>query len=236
MKTIFRRFGLSHLVAVLAVALVLGSGTAYAAKQITSKNIKNNTIKSIDVKDGALTGTDVADGTIGSADILDGTITSADVATDTLTAADLAANSVGSSEVADNSLTANDLGSNSVNSDEIATDAVQATEIQDNSIDSGEIVDNSLFSADLGAGAVHASELGTITERDAVSANIAAGGNGSVTASCLAGEKVIGGGVDGFFDVFIVASRQSGNGWAVFGHNDSGGNRTITAHAYCLQV
>ena len=75
MKSIFRRFGLPHLVAVLAVALVLGSGTAYAAKQITSKNIKNNTIKSIDVKDAALTGTDIADGSIGSADILDGTIT-----------------------------------------------------------------------------------------------------------------------------------------------------------------
>ena len=40
---------------------------------------------------------------------------------------------------------------------------------------------------------------------------------------------------DGFFDVYVVASRRSGtNGWAVFGHNASAGDRTITARVYCL--
>ena len=67
-----------------------------------------------------------------------------------------------------------------------------------------------------------------------MSANIVAGGNGSVTASCLAGEQFLSGGNDGFFDVNVIASRQAGNGWAVFGHNTSAGNRTITAHVYCL--
>ena len=84
------------------------------------------------------------------------------------------------------------------------------------------------------AGAVKAGHLGVITERDATSAAIAPGGNGSVTASCLAGERMIAGGNDGFFDVYVVASRQSGNGWAVFGHSEAAVNRTITAHVYCL--
>ncbi len=191
MKSIFRRFGLPHLVAVLAVALVLGSGAAYAANEVKSKNIKNNTIKSVDVKDGALTGTDIADGTI----------TGADVATDTLTAVDLAANSVGTSEILDSTITTNDvaldtltaadLAANSVGESEIATDGVAASEIQDNSIDGGEIVD----------GTIDAAELGTITQRSAVSANIAAGANGSVVASCLAGEQFLSGGNDGFGDV-----------------------------------
>ena len=152
MKSIFRRFGLPHVVAVLAVALVLGSGTAYAAKQITSKNIKNNTIKSIDVKDGALTGTDIADGTIASAD----------VATDTLTAADLAPNSVASlrdprqhhhvpHDVAADTLTAADLASQLGRLDRDRTPtASAATEIEDNSIDSGEIVDVRPEQPDLG--------------------------------------------------------------------------------------
>jgi hypothetical protein len=86
----------------------------------------------------------------------------------------------------------------------------------------------------LATDSVTSTALGTITERTKVSETIAAGANGSVTADCLPGEQVISGGNDGFFDVFVVASRQSGNGWAVFGHNNSGGNRTITAHAYCL--
>jgi hypothetical protein len=85
------------------------------------------------------------------------------------------------------------------------------------------------------AGAVTSTELGTITERSATSTTIAAGGNGSATASCLSGEKMIAGGNDGFFDVYVVASRRSGtNGWAVFGHNASAGDRTITARVYCL--
>ncbi len=173
MKSIFRRVGLPHLVAVLAVALVVGSGTAYAAQQITSKNIKNETIKSKDVKDGALTGADLADGSVTSADvatdtltaadlapnsvgtseILDSTITSTDVAADTLTAADLAPNSVGSSEIADNAVTQT----------EIATDGVAATEIQDNSIDAGEIIDFGLTNEDIGVLAARVAADGSLT-------------------------------------------------------------------------
>jgi hypothetical protein len=49
-----------------ATALVVASGgtSAYAAHLITSKQIKNNTIKSIDVRDGTLTAADIAPGTI----------------------------------------------------------------------------------------------------------------------------------------------------------------------------
>jgi hypothetical protein len=101
---------------------------------------------------------------------------------------------------------------------------VNASEIADGSIDQGEIFD----------GSIRAAEMGTITQRSAVSPNIAAGTVGSVTATCLAGERVLSGGNDGFADVFVVASRRNGNGWAVFGFNNSGGNRTITAHVYCL--
>lgn len=87
----------------------------------------------------------------------------------------------------------------------------------------------------IAAGAVKAGHLGVITQRSAVSATIAAGGNGSATANCNAGERMLSGGNDGFFDVYVVASRRSGaNGWSVFAHNASGGNRTITAHVYCL--
>ena len=106
---------------------------------------------------------------------------------------------------------------------EIATDGVAASEIQDNSIDQGEIVDNT----------IDASELGTITRRSA-NVVVAAGVVGSVIANCLAGEQVMGGGNDADFDIRIVASRDNGNGWAVFGFNSSGANASLTAHAYCL--
>jgi hypothetical protein len=84
------------------------------------------------------------------------------------------------------------------------------------------------------AGGVTASKLAAITRRTTASAPIAAGGDGSATASCLAGEKVIGGGNDGFFDLFVVASRDQGSGWSVFAHNSGAAPRVLTAYAYCL--
>ena len=85
-------------------------------------------------------------------------------------------------------------------------------------------------------GSVTAGKLGDIIRRSATSAAIPANGNGSVTASCLEGEVVIGGGNDGFFDVYVVASRDNGStGWTVFAKNVSAANRTVTAHVYCLE-
>lgn len=160
-------------------------------------------------------------------------VTSDKVLDDTLTASDLATNSVGFLEIAPDAVQASQIAADSVGQSEIATDGVDALEIADNSIDSGEIVDNSLFAVDLGASSVGSSELGTITRRTG-SASIAAGGSGSASALCLAGEQVITGGNDGFFDMFIVASRDKGNGWEVFAHNNAGVSHALTAYAYCL--
>ena len=85
----------------------------------------------------------------------------------------------------------------------------------------------------IAAGVVGAGKLGTINERSATSGSIAAGSSGNVAVQCLAGEKVIGGGNDGFVDgPYVVASRfESPNGWRVFGWNATAGSRTITVHA-----
>ena len=59
------------------------AGTSYAATQIGSSQIKNNSVKGKDVKDGNLTGKDVKDASINSsltgADIQDGSLTKADL-------------------------------------------------------------------------------------------------------------------------------------------------------------
>ena len=173
MKSILRRLGLPHLVVVLAVALVLGSGTAYAAKQITSKNIKNNTVKSVDIKDGNLTGTDVADASLSTSDVLDGTLTGADVANSSLTGTDVQDGTIGSADITDSTITTNDvaadtltaadLDSNSVESGEIATDAVNASEIANDSIDSGEVVDFQLSNEDIGVLFAQVSAAGALS-------------------------------------------------------------------------
>jgi hypothetical protein len=77
-----------HALAVAALALVIAlAGTSYAAVQITSAQIKNNTIKSKDVKDNSLTGKDIKDSSLTGADVKDGSLTKADLASSTPTCA-----------------------------------------------------------------------------------------------------------------------------------------------------
>ena len=128
------------------------------------------------------------------------------------------------------------VGPSSITSVEIATGAVGASEIAAGAVGASEIVADSITQTHIANNAVRSSELGTISQRSAVSATIAPDTIGSATASCLAGEQFLSGGNSGsnLFNVFVIASRRSGNGWAVFVHNKSGGIRTVTAHVYCL--
>jgi hypothetical protein len=70
----FRAGSFANVTAVTALVISLGGTSAYAATLITSKQIKNNTIKSIDVRDSGLTGADVANGTLTAADLAAGTV------------------------------------------------------------------------------------------------------------------------------------------------------------------
>lgn len=54
-----------HHVALVALVFAAG-GTAYAANEIGTKNIKDHSIRSVDVRDGALRGADIKPNSIGS--------------------------------------------------------------------------------------------------------------------------------------------------------------------------
>lgn len=95
-------------VALLALALSLG-GTAYAAKLITSKEIKNDTVKSVDIRNGGVAAVDIKKGAIGSAELKDGGVGSADIADGGVGSAEIADGAVGSADVADGSIGLDDL-------------------------------------------------------------------------------------------------------------------------------
>ena len=128
------------------------------------------------------------------------------------------------------------IGAGKVDGAKIAANAVGSNAIANDAVNAAKIAAGAVGSSEIATGAVGADELGTITEIDAVSPSIANGAGGSATANCPAGTQVVSGGNDGFTSngYFVVASRQSGNGWAVFLQNQTGGATTVTAHAYCL--
>lgn len=123
-----------------------------------------------------------------------------------------------------------------VNTPEIASGAVTAGKIRNNAVTTTKILDGAITGEKIALGSIRASELGTITRRSASNSAIAAGTVGSAAAACLAGERVIAGGNDASLDIDVVASRDNGSGWTVFGRNNAASNRSITAHAYCLQA
>ena len=55
----------------LAVFLVLGTGTAYAAGSIGSQQVIDDSLRSIDIKNDNLTGTDTKNGTLGAGELSD---------------------------------------------------------------------------------------------------------------------------------------------------------------------
>lgn len=70
----------AHALVVAVLALVVAmAGTSYAALQITSAQIKNDTIKSKDIKDKQVTGKDVKDSSLTGDDVADGSLTKADL-------------------------------------------------------------------------------------------------------------------------------------------------------------
>jgi hypothetical protein len=68
----------------LALLLVVGGGSAYAASQIGTKEIDDGSVRSVDVRDNDLRGKDVRNGALTGADIGDGSLRSQDFGEDQL--------------------------------------------------------------------------------------------------------------------------------------------------------
>jgi hypothetical protein len=137
-------------------------------------------------------------------------------------------NSVGTKQIQNGAVTSPKLHNGAVATAKLHNGAVTTAKIKNGTVTASKIADD----------AIGASALGTITERSATSAPIAAGASGSASVQCNAGEQVLSGGNDGVLAAGydIVASRfQPPNGWSVFLFNDTAASHTVTVRAYCLQ-
>jgi hypothetical protein len=89
-----------HVIALLALALVVGGGAAFAGStqlpknSVASKQVKNGSLKGKDLKNGSVKGADLRDGTVTGADLADGSVTGADLGDGSVTASDLAPGTV----------------------------------------------------------------------------------------------------------------------------------------------
>jgi hypothetical protein len=116
-----------------------------------------------------------------------------------------------------------------------------------NTVDTGDIINGEVKSGDIGAsevravdihaGAVRASELGA-TWITGLGTPIGPGATDSVTATCPAGYQAVGTGFN--WDVSVAGLYTTSleitatNAVTATGFNDTAGNRTLSARAYCI--
>jgi hypothetical protein len=103
MQRIRNKLTYANVMSSIAVFLVLGGASAFAAGQLAknsvgSKQLKNNAVTTTKLKRNAVTGTKIRAGSITTAKIKNGSITAAKLKAGAVTANQLGANSVGNSQ------------------------------------------------------------------------------------------------------------------------------------------
>jgi hypothetical protein len=99
------RLTYANVTATIALLFAIGGGSAYAANTISSGDIVDGQVKTVDLGPAAVTNGKLADNAVGTGKIIDGAVT----------AAKLAQGSVGSTEVINNALTGADIDESSLN-------------------------------------------------------------------------------------------------------------------------
>jgi hypothetical protein len=211
------KFRPSPALVISCVALFLAlAGSAFAAKtaSVSSRQIVDGTVRTIDLRDNA----------VNSAKIADATVSGNDLGTD----------SVGTDEIAKDAVNTDEIAENAVTSSEVAPDSLTAGDLASNSVTSPEIADQTINSNDIGPNAVNADELSVVIQRTNTK-SLAAGTNGSVSVPCQAGEQILsGGGAPSAYGVEMTSNAPSGNGWFYAASNKTAAAQTITVYALCL--
>ncbi len=220
----------ASLVISIFALIVAMSGAAVAAQgTLSSKQIKDNGIKSVDLKDGKAVFTQ---------DVRDENLTGNDVAPDSLAAADLAPDSADSDEIAANAVTSEEVADNAVNSGEIAANAVGTQDVADNTLSANDLGAASVAKPELAADAVGSSEFGPTLVRTNPQ-QIAANSSSGAVANCAASETRISGGaiVPAGNGHGLQSSWPNGaNGWTNIVRNNTASEITVTAYVLCLQA
>jgi hypothetical protein len=163
MRGFIRRRG--GLLAAAALLFVVGGATVTTAQNlITSADIKDGAVKTVDLANGAVNSAKIADGQVKTADLANNAVNSAKIADGQVKTADLANNAVNSAKIADGQVKTADLANNAVNSAKIADGQVKSADLANggvanadlanNAVNSAKVADNSITSADIANGTI----------------------------------------------------------------------------------
>ena len=119
------RLTFANVCSFLALAVALGTGTAYAANTIGSTDIINGQVKSADIGTGQVQSVDVKNDGLTGVDIADSSLTDSEIADGSLTSANIEDGSIDGLDIRDEGVDSPDLAPESVGSRELADGAIQ---------------------------------------------------------------------------------------------------------------
>jgi hypothetical protein len=123
----------------LALTIALGTGTAYAANTISSRDIVNGQVKAADIGSNQVTSRDMKAESVSAAKLAPDAVDSSKVLVDSLTGADLATGSIRSTEISDGTVAAADLADSAVAGAKVADDSLTSADIAGADVDGGGI-------------------------------------------------------------------------------------------------
>ena len=170
------------LIALVALFVALG-GPAAAAKLISGKKLKDNSVTSAKIRNRTLTTDDISRPTLRSLKRIGSSVTSANIVDGTIQLADMGSSSVTGNQVADHSLTGVDVAAETLTGAEIGTLAIGSSELGADSVLTQKINDGAVTKSKLHADAVATDEVrdGTLTAKDVGKTS------GTLTASTIGG-------------------------------------------------
>jgi hypothetical protein len=147
---------------------------------------------------------------------------------------------LGGTAVAAGKIRTANIANNAVTSKKLAPNAASSSKIADGAVESSDIADGGVSTADIAGGAVTASKLGKLEHRASI---VTVDGGAATTASCKAGEKLVGGGatIEGEDNVqdggsYVAESGPSSDGTAWVGRafDSDAAADTLTVTAICV--
>lgn len=115
MKQIRKRLTYANVMSSIAVFLVLGGATAFAAGKITAKQLQSNSVTTAKIKKSAITASKIKNGAVTTSKLGGGSVTASNLAAGAVSAASLASGSVGATQIANGAVSASKLAPGTLN-------------------------------------------------------------------------------------------------------------------------
>jgi trimeric autotransporter adhesin len=169
-KQIRKRLTYANVMSTLAVFLVLGGATAFAATELAK-----NSVGTKQLKKNAVTAAKIKKEAVGGGKIKNGAVSTPKIAAGAVTGEKLASGAVAADKIGDNALIASKIADNAVTAGKLADNAVTTGKLANEAVTTGKLANGGVSNAKIGEGAVTANKLTAGERSEAFASSVSSG-------------------------------------------------------------